>query len=114
MAARGGNQSDLHKSLLGFVTGYITSRGGWCYKVWGGPFSRPGIPDCLACVGGRMVACEIKTGNAVLDPRQKEERRKLEASGALYVECRVSEDIEDALLAAGLIDAPSIMRYGGR
>lgn len=110
---RGGNHSDAHGDLVKFVTDYLWARGGWCVKIWGGPFQRPGLPDVLAVLAGRFVAVEVKTGAAILDERQTEERRKLERAGALFVECRAPEDLEDALVEAGVVEGRAMMRYGG-
>jgi len=34
--------------------------GGWWFKVWGGPFTKGGIPDLVGTVGGVFIALEVK------------------------------------------------------
>ncbi len=50
-----------------------------------------------------MVVVEAKTGKAHLSAVQAQERERWEAAGAVYCECRSLNDLEDALLAAGVI-----------
>lgn len=108
----GGNQSEAHSGLVKSASDYILYRGGWIYKVWGSAFSRKGVPDLLGCYAGRLIAIECKTGKAVLDRYQQHEREKLERAGALYVLCRQVEDLERALVAAGLCE-PALLALGG-
>lgn len=103
--------SSAHACLVKFITDYFACHDAWLYKVWGGPFARRGVPDVLACLppSGRLVAVEAKTGMAQLDKYQRAERVKLERAGALYILCRAPEQLEVDLLAAGLVDAPSLL-----
>ena len=34
--------------------------GGWWFKMWGGPFTKRGIPDLIGCVEGLFIALEVK------------------------------------------------------
>lgn len=34
--------------------------GGWWFKVHGGPFQEPGIPDLVGCVQGLLFGFEVK------------------------------------------------------
>ena len=42
------------------VKKWLKSNNIWYFKVWGSMFQKAGVPDILACVGGRFVALEIK------------------------------------------------------
>ena len=108
---RGGNQGINHSALIACIRDYLAVQGAWQMKVLGGMGQRPGIPDVLACLRGRLIAVEVKTGAAVLSAAQQRERGALERAGALYIEARRIEDVEDLLVAAGLV-MPSLMRYG--
>lgn len=40
---------------------YIESIGGWQVKFFANSFTRKGVPDILACIGGHFVAIEVKS-----------------------------------------------------
>lgn len=43
---------------------YLDDMGAWHIKYWAGAqFTKSGIPDILACVGGHFVAIEVKAQN---------------------------------------------------
>ena len=107
---RGGNHSTAHSQLVTDCITYVSYRGAWVLKVWGNPFMRAGVPDILVCLRGRFVAIEVKTGKAELGVKQQDERDKLLAAGALYILARSLGDLEEALLTAGLVDAPALTR----
>lgn len=65
-------------------------------------------PDIISCLRGRTVCIDAKTGKAVLTDGQEEQRFLWERAGALFIIAHTPEDVETALLDAGLIDARSI------
>jgi hypothetical protein len=81
----------------------------WQMKLLGGLGQRPGVPDLVACIQGRYIAVEVKTGTATLSPRQQAERERIEASGGIYVLAHSVDDVEDRLLAEGLV-RPALQR----
>jgi hypothetical protein len=122
--ARGGDRSETHTALLKTCEDYLRLHGAWTFRVHGHLGQRVGVPDLLAClptiggfwhVGrvGHLIAVEVKTGKSTLSQVQHAEKEALSAVYAVYVECRRLEDLEAALLAAGLIATPSIVA-GGR
>lgn len=40
----------------------IKDRGGWCVKFFANAYTNAGVPDILACIGGRFLAIETKGG----------------------------------------------------
>ena len=114
---RGGNQSDAHSCLIASVRDYLKVRGAFVYKVWGNAFGKGGMPDSISALpvwlGGRRVAVwvavECKTGSATLTKLQREVKAELEAAGVLYVVCRQLEDLEDALVDAGLVEYRALL-----
>lgn len=100
--ARGGNHSCNHTSLRSSVVDLIRLQGGECLPVLGGIGTRKGTPDVLACMKGRFLAVECKTGAGKLSPDQERERDRWQRAGALYVECRSPEDLQHALENADL------------
>lgn len=99
---RGGNQAATHSALARAIVQYLGWAGAWVFRVHGGLGQRAGCPDILACLSGRLVGVEVKTGAAVLSPTQQAERSEIERAGGLFVEARSLEDVEQALVGAGL------------
>lgn len=50
-------EQDLKRELKRF----IEAIGGYWAVVQGGPYSKPGDPDIIACIDGRFVGIEAKT-----------------------------------------------------
>ncbi|EJO5347172.1 VRR-NUC domain-containing protein [Clostridium botulinum] len=55
----------------------------WFYKNWSGPYSKSGIPDIIACVGGTFVAIEVKAPNGRASELQKRNIRLIQESGGV-------------------------------
>lgn len=106
--------TQAHSALCRTIVAYLQVRRAWVYRVLGGVGSRAGVPDILAALppSGRLICIDAKTGNARLHAGQERERVALEAAGALFIVCRQLEDVENALLAAGLVRERIIQ--GGR
>lgn len=116
----GGNQSYLHGCLIKAIRDYIKARGGWPLKYFaGGLGALAGAPDffCAVPIPGTdlaaFVAIEAKTGDAVLNTSQQRVRREMEACQVLYIVAHSADDVEAALLDAGLIEAPALMNFRG-
>lgn len=103
-----GSYRPSHADVLLQTQQYLALRGAWRFKVWGNMMTRKGVPDLLCCMAGQMVAIEIKVGRDALRPDQKREKLALEAAGALYIIAASVDDVEAALLTAGLIDSPAL------
>lgn len=106
---RGVNHAELVKS----VRKYLKERGAYEFKVLGGIGQRSGIGDVVACLRGRYVMCEVKTGTATMTNNQIRENLAVEQAGGLFIEVRSIEQLENTLLAAGLLESPALLRFGG-
>lgn len=53
----------------------------WYFKAWGGPYSKSGIPDIIACVNGHFVALEVKAESGRASELQKRNIRLIEQCG---------------------------------
>lgn len=97
--------TQAHSALCRTIVEYLQVRRAWVFRVLGGVGQRPGVPDILACLppSGRLVAIDAKTGRARLSARQEGQKEALEAAGAIFVVARSLDDVEEALLAAGLV-----------
>jgi hypothetical protein len=115
---RSANHTVNHTALAGQVAEYLQLRGAWVLRVRGGLGQRRGVPDVLACFPERrwiphtrgefidqgiFVAAEVKTGRGRLTRDQERERDALRKAGGVWVEVRRLDDLETALLEAGLI-----------
>lgn len=91
-----------HTAHCQAIQQYMDLMGHYCVKNIGGLGVRKGRPDFDCCVRGRSVFIEVKTGGGVLDSDQRKERARIETAGGLYIEARSVDDVEDALVEAGL------------
>lgn len=71
----------------------------WHINHLGGLGQRSGIPDILACIGGRFLALEIKspTGKGRLGPQQQEELEAIRAAGGVAGVVASWEELERLL-----------------
>jgi hypothetical protein len=109
----GGNHSASHSELLATCASYLRWHGGHTLRILGGVGTRKGSPDLVAALAGRFICVDAKTGKAELDEHQQAEKDAYERAGALFVVVRRPEDLEDALVAAGLV-TPAIQKGGTR
>lgn len=105
----------LHVSPLGIAWSNQTGQG-WTGKMVGRNtagqvvianarpvrFGLPGSTDILACIKGRMVTIEVKTGTGRLQQNQKDFRTAAANAGALHIEARSVDDVVDTLRLEGL------------
>lgn len=98
------NQILLHLSPLGLCWSNDTP--GLAYTRDGKPFKSglTGSSDILACIHGRFVAVEVKTGTGTLSTAQRRFRDAVLRSGGVFVEARSVEDVVAALAADGLTE----------
>lgn len=67
---------------------WLKKEGIWYVKYWGGGvYTRTGVPDILACAGGRFLAIEVKSDSGKLSPEQQEQMALIRQAGG---ECIVS------------------------
>lgn len=111
---RGAAHTALIKSILaelgslpGVVIGinesgraeYFSDHGKQRYVPFGWPLPGGGSPDILAVVAplGRMVAIEVKTGNAVTSAEQRQCHAALRLAGVVVVVARNIDDARKAI-----------------
>ena len=59
---------DIVKAIMKYLK---TVPGCFCWKEHGGMYGTAGIPDIIACIGGRFVAFEVKTPTGKLTKLQE-------------------------------------------
>lgn len=97
------DRTQAHTAACRAIQEFIFYSGGYCIKQLGGLGQRRGLPDITACVGGRAVYVEVKTGQGALSADQRYERERIERAGGIYILAGGVEDVERRLLAEGLV-----------
>lgn len=82
---------------------YIEKHGGFWSVVTGGPWSKPGDPDIVACFKGRYVGIEGKVPSKDLEELQKVRREQIIACGGICFRADSVADVELNLKKYGLI-----------
>jgi hypothetical protein len=100
--------SSKESSLREGVRRLLKQAGAFVAAIHGSGYMRPGLPDFVACLGGRFIAIELKAPGRYRDPRQglsdaqKVVLAELEAAGALTIIADSVGTIEAALRREGL------------
>ncbi len=97
-----------HTALCKAIEHYVLYCGGYIVKNLGALGQRRGRPDLDACVKGRAVFIEVKTGAGELSGDQIRERNRIEIAGGIYIEARSVDDVEKRLVAEKLA-LPSLL-----
>lgn len=100
------NHTAPHSRLRQAITDRLRSLGAYVYCSGPGLYGRKGAPDVFACLGGRFIGCEAKTGAGELTPDQRRELDRIRRAGGLAIEARSVADVDSALAAAGLVAPP--------
>lgn len=73
----------------------IIARGGFVFKVHGGPTMMSGLPDLVGVIDGRSIWLETKMPDGVVSPKQLLVHRKItRAGGNLIVPRSVREALD--------------------
>jgi Holliday junction resolvase len=67
------------------VKKFLKDNGIWYFKVWGGGYSKAGIPDLICCVNGHFVAIELKGSDGKPSELQKYNIRKISECNGIGV-----------------------------
>ena len=59
------------RDIVAAILRLKTVPGCFCWKEHGGMYGTAGIPDIIACIGGRFVAFEVKTPTGKLTKLQE-------------------------------------------
>jgi len=63
---------------------FLKNEGAYFIKYWGGgTFTKVGVPDILACVGGTFFGIEVKAENGRASPIQIENIKQINAAGGI-------------------------------
>ncbi len=75
----------------------LEARGAFWSMVTGGPYSKPGDPDIIACYKGRYIGIEAKSAHGVQRPEQIIRQKQIEAAGGIYILAYSVKAVEDCL-----------------
>lgn len=85
------------------VRAELKEHGIFAFKVWQGPFSKPGIADLLGVTpDGRFVAVECKTEKGRLSEQQQQFLKKVESHHGIAIVARGPLDVRSSLAEAGI------------
>ena len=87
-------ESAIVKSILAFLK---AMPGCFAWKEHGGMYGTAGIPDIIACIGGKFYGFEVKTERGKPTALQEATMRKIQAAGGTAVVVRSVADVKAVL-----------------
>lgn len=87
-------ESDIVRAILRYLK---TVPDCFCWKEHGGMYGTAGIPDVIACIGGRFFAFEVKTATGKTTALQESVLRKIQKCGGQAVVVRSVEEVKAVL-----------------
>lgn len=88
------SESDIVRSILKYLK---TVPGCFCWKEHGGMYGTAGIPDIIACIGGRFYGFEVKTDKGSPTRLQEAVIGKIRKAGGIAAVVRSAGEVEDIL-----------------
>lgn len=88
------NESEIVKAIMKYLKAVP---GCFCWKEHGGMYGTAGIPDIIACIGGRFFAFEVKTRTGKPTKLQEATIRKILASGGTALVVRSVDEVRSAI-----------------
>lgn len=90
-------EADIVKAILKYLK---TVPKCFSWKEHGGMYGTAGIPDIIACIGGRFYGFEVKTEDGKPTKLQEATIRKIKNAGGIALVVRSVEDVK-AVIADG-------------
>jgi len=88
----------LEKDIVNKILRYLkTVPDCFCWKEHGGMYGTAGIPDIIACIGGRFFAFEVKTETGKTTALQDATIRKILSCGGHAFVVRSVEEVRTAI-----------------
>ena len=82
------------REIVKVIMAYLkTVPGCFCWKEHGGMFGTAGIPDIIACIGGRFYGFEVKTDTGKPTKLQETVMRKINAAGGTALVVRSVDEV---------------------
>ena len=87
-------EADIVRAILRYLK---TVPNCFCWKEHGGMYGTAGIPDVIACIGGRIFAFEVKTEEGKATALQESVLRKIQKCGGNAAIVRSVEEVKRML-----------------
>jgi hypothetical protein len=84
------NESEIVKCIKAYLK---TVDNCFFWKEHGGQYGQGGLPDIIACIGGRFAAFEVKTDKGKTTALQEITLRKIREAGGVAELVRSVEDV---------------------
>ena len=82
------------RKIVKAIMAYLkTVPGCFCWKEHGGMFGTAGVPDIIACIGGRFYGFEVKTDTGKPTKLQETVMRKINAAGGTALVVRSVDEV---------------------
>ena len=105
--------SMLERDIVAAIMRYLKGLPGcFAWKTHGGMYGTAGIPDVVACIGGRFCAFEVKQPSGRLTRLQEAALEKIRNAGGVAGKVTSVEDVERMLADAGIVSASAEERRG--
>lgn len=83
-------ESDIVRAILKYLK---TIPNCFAWKEHGGMYGTAGVPDIIACIGGRFYAFEVKTEKGKATALQEATIRKIQNAGGIAVIVRSVDEV---------------------
>ena len=83
-------EREIVKAIMAYLK---TVPGCFCWKEHGGMFGTAGVPDIIACIGGRFYGFEVKTDTGKPTKLQEAVIRKINAAGGTALVVRSVDEV---------------------
>ena len=87
-------ESSIVKAILKYLK---TLPGCFAWKEHGGMYGTAGIPDIIACIGGKFYGFEVKTERGKPTALQEATMQKIQAAGGIALVVRSVEEVKTVL-----------------
>ncbi|MBR3624411.1 MAG: VRR-NUC domain-containing protein [Selenomonadaceae bacterium] len=87
-------ESSIVKAILKYLK---TLPGCFAWKEHGGMYGTAGIPDIIACIGGKFYGLEVKTERGKPTGLQEATMKKIQAAGGIATVVRSVADVKAVL-----------------
>lgn len=88
----------MEKDIVRAIMAYLkTVPDCFCWKEHGGMYGTAGIPDIIACIGGRFYAFEVKTDKGKPTKLQESVIRKILAAGGTALVVRSVDEVRTVI-----------------
>ena len=91
-------ESEIVKAILKYLKNMPEC---FAWKEHGGMYGTAGIPDIIACIGGKFYGFEVKTERGKPTALQEATMRKINAAGGTASVVRSVEDVKKVLESNG-------------